>query len=294
MIRIQFACMLVFMATAVTGTAQSVWLPYQGELLVAPGFSYSTFDEFWVGRDRVHPLEDNDESLDQYTGYVTLEYGILERLAADATVGYTATSRTRTFGNDSDKGLADTMIGVRYRMVDEDKVIPAIAVRVGGIIAGTYDENTPFSAGDGAHGFESSILFGKSFGNTGFGAYGDIGYRVRENPVPDEIFGSGGFFKQFSNIFAEADAITTSIGYRHIQSLSGIDIMGRDWNPARGAAHGFPALREINQLLEGALGYTDMGGRQYQVAVGKSLKGRNTGDKWIFLFSVTLPFGGIL
>src|SRR5687767_6890326 len=98
-------------ASATTSFAQSAWLPPKQQIKATPGFSYSTFDEFWVGRTRVNPLEANDESLDQYTGYVALEYGILDNLAADLTLGYSATSSTDTFGNDSDDGLADTFLG---------------------------------------------------------------------------------------------------------------------------------------------------------------------------------------
>jgi hypothetical protein len=283
---------LFTLVSAAAAWSQSAWLPLQSQFILTPGFAYSTFDEFWVGRDRVDPLEDNDESLDQYTGYVSLEYGILPDLAADVTVGYTATSDTDTFGNDSDNGLADTFFGVRYRVVREQDVVPAVVLRVGGIIAGSYDENTPFSAGDGAHGFEASVLLGKRFGTSGFGAYGDLGYRVRENPVPDDLFGSVGVFKEFVNVFQSSDAITGSVGYRHVQGLSGLDIMGSGFNPALGSSHGFPALREINQLIEGAVGYTDVCGRQYQFTVAKSVDGRNTGNKLVFLFAISVPFGG--
>jgi hypothetical protein len=274
------------------GWAQSAWLPSSGQFLATPGFTYSTFDEFWVGRDRVDPLAQNDESLDQYTGFVTMEYGLSDRWAADLTLGYTATSETETFGNDGDEGMADTTLGLRYRLTDPAPWVPVLTLRVGGTIAGTYDENTPFSAGDGADAFESSLLIGHSFGDTGLGLYGDFGYRIRSSDVPDEIFGSGGLFYQSPPVFAESDAFVASVGYRHLQSLSGLDIGGPGFDPSLGAEHGFPALREISQLVEGSLGYTDSGGRQYQFTVAKSVDGRNTGDKLIFLFAVTLPFGG--
>ena len=285
-------CLVLSVVSGIAACAQSVWLPPPGQFVVTPAFAFSTFDEYWAGRTRVDPLQANDEHLDQYTGYLTLEYGILPNLAADVTVGYTATSSTETLGNESDDGLADTFFGVRYRVVREQGVAPSVAVRVGGIIAGTYDENTPFSAGDGAHGFEASVLLGKRFGTSGFGAYGDIGYRVRESPVPDDLFGSVGLFKEFPNVFLQSDAFTASFGYRHVQGLSGLDIMGSGFAPALGPSHGFPALREINQLIEGAVGYTDVGGRQYQFTVAKSVDGRNTGDKLVFVFAISLPFGG--
>jgi hypothetical protein len=282
-----FGFALTVSATACFG--QSAWLPARQEIKVTPGFTFSTFDEFWGGpggRTKLDPLNANDESLDQYTGFVALEYGILDNLAADATVAYSATTETMALG-EGDEGLADTLIGMRYRLMDENNApcpfAPTVALRVGGIIPGTYDRNQAFSVGDGAYGFESSLLLGKAFGETGFGMYGDIGYRIRENPVPHDLFGSVGVFQQIG-------PATVNFGYRHVQSLSGIDIMGAGFNPPAGPASGFPALKEINQLIEGGVSFTDNGGRVYQVSVAKSIDGRNTGDKFIIGVNATFSF----
>ena len=277
------SCLFALLA-GVPAWAQSVWLPAEGEFVATPGFFYSTFDEFWMGKTKVSNPP-NGESLDQYTAFVTLEYGLVPRLAADVTVGYTGTE-TEAFGDDSDDGMADTHIGLRYAIWDENSAPAALGIRVGGIIPGTYDENLPFSAGDGAYGLEGSLQAGKRFGESGFGLYGDIGYRFREGGVPDDLFGSAGVFKQFGGVFADADAITLSVGYRHVQGLSGGDI----GDPGFGTEFGFPEVREINQLVEGSVAYTDAGGRQYQFTVAGSVDGRNTGDKLIFGLAVSLPF----
>lgn len=275
-------------ASAAACAGQSVWLPTQGQFKATPGFAFSTFDEFWLSKDKISNPP-NGDPLNQYTGYLSLEYGILGNLAADLTFGYTATD-TDAFGGDaSDDGLMDTSFGLRYRLLDERSTslawAPTVGVRLGGVVPGTYDENQPFSAGDGAYALEGSLQFGKSFGQSGFGIYGDIGYRWRESPVPNDIFGTAGIFQQFG-------PVTASVGYRHIQGLSGIDIDDSDFNPALGPSHGFPALKEINQLVEAGVSFTDKGGRNYQFSVAKSVDGRNTGDKWVFGFNVTLPFGG--
>jgi hypothetical protein len=278
------------LATCAHLSAQSVWLPAERQVVVTPGFAFTTFDEFWAGRTKVSNPP-NGKSLDQFTGFLALEGGILPWLAADATLGYTGTD-TGAFGGASDDGLADTQLGVRLGLVQESRFAPALTLRVGGVVAGTYDENTPFAAGDGAHALESSLQIGKRFGESGFGAYGEIGYRLRDNPAPDEIFGSVGVFAQARGVFNELDLFTISFGYRHVQGLNGLNIGGARFNPGLGAAHGFPALREVNQMVEGALGYTDAGGRHYQFTVAGSVDGRNTGDKLAFVFSVSVPFGG--
>ncbi|MSU35557.1 MAG: hypothetical protein EXS36_10670 [Pedosphaera sp.] len=193
----------------------------------------------------------NGHILDQYTGYVAMEYGLPKNFALDATLGYTRTD-TDAFGRGSDDGLADSLLGLRYRILDEHQCTspfaPTISARIGGIIAGTYDENLPLSAGDGAHGFESSLLLAKAWGAHGFGSYGDIGYRLRSHPTPDEFFGSAGIYQQIG-------PVTINVGYRHIQSTSGLDIGGPGFNPGLGKNHGFSALKEINQLVEGCIGF---------------------------------------
>jgi hypothetical protein len=278
---------VVLSVSAIASLGQSAWVPLAHEFKVTPGFSFSTFDEFWM-KDTKIDNPPNGKSLNQYTPYLSLEYGILPNLAADATVGYSITD-TDAFGGDSDDGLADSNIGLRYRIIDENNAryhwLPTLTVRIGGIIAGTYDENLPFSAGDGANGFEGSLLFGKAIGHSGFGCYGDIGYRVRENPVPDDLFGTVGIYQQ-------CGPVTLTFGYRHVQGLSGLNIGGAGFDPSAGDSHGFPALREINQIVEGGVTYTDHGGRSYQFTVGGNVDGKNTGEKLILGFNATFPFGG--
>ncbi len=270
-------------ALLATGTstifAQSAWLPNQKQLLLTPGFSYSSFGEFWVGRDKVdNPPSGTGESLDQYYAYVFADYGLFPNLALDATVGYTWTE-SEDFGDVSDDGLADTFLGVRYRLIDEfaaeSPYLPSVAIRVGGIIAGTYEENTPFSPGDGAHGLEGSLLLARAIGDTGFGLYGDIGYRLRD-AIPDDLFGSAGIYQQLG-------PVTLNFEYRHVQSLSGSDIGDPGFT--------FPGLKEITQIVQGGIAYNDRGGRSYQFTLAGSVDGRNTGDKLILGVNVTIPFG---
>ena len=267
------------LAAGLSAHAQySAWLPQQNEFIVTPGFTYTTFDEFWLG-DRKMENPPNGKDLDQYTSYLALEYGILENLAADLAVGYTVTD-TEAFGEDSDRGLADTAFGLRYRAVDERKhecpFLPTVTIRTGVIIPGTYDENFPFSAGDGAHAFEASLLLAKEI-CPGFGVFGDVGYRVREGDTPDDFLASGG-------VYAAYQGFSATLAYRHVQGLSGPDIGDPGFS--------FPAVKEITQNVEGGLGYTDSGGRFYQVFYARTVDGRNTGQKDIIGFSASFPFGG--
>ena len=259
-----------------TASAQSAWLPAEGRLEITPRYVYQSFDEFWIRRDQRMKLPDDVE---QHTGTISAEYGLNQSWALDATVGYTRVETAAFGASTKDDGLADSRFGVRYRALDErahaSAWMPTITLRAGAIVAGTYDEGQPFSAGDGAHGGEFSVLLGKAFGDTGFGLYGEAGYRLRENPVPDDFFGSIGVYKTLGSF-------TVNAGYRHIQSLSGVNIMDPGFT--------FPTLKEINQLFEAGLGYQDKGGRFYQVFGAFPMYGRNTGDKIILGVSATFGF----
>jgi len=264
------------LSTALPTFAQSAWLPAEGRIEVTPRYVYQNFREIWIRRDQRMRLDDD---VVQHSGTVSVEYGINQDWALDATVGYTRVDSKAFGGSNTDDGLADTRLGVRYRVVDErassSAWVPTLTLRAGAVIAGTYDAGLPFSAGDGAHGGEFSLLLGKAIGNTGFGVYGEAGYRVREKPVPDDFFGSFGVYQTIGQF-------TLSAGYRHIQSLSGVNIMDPGFT--------FPALKEINQLFEAGLGFTDKGGRFYQVFGAFPIDGRNTGDKTIIGVSATFGF----
>jgi hypothetical protein len=67
--------------------------------------------------------------------------------------------------------------------------------------------------------------------------------------------------------------------------------MGPGFNPANKST-GFPAVKEINQILQWGLSFTDDGGRTYQFSAGMSIDGRNTGDKLLLGASVTIPIRG--
>lgn len=265
----------VSLASAALG--QSAWLPEEGRFEVSPRYVYQSFKTFWIRRNQEMTLPDD---VVQHTGSISGEYGINQHLAVDATVGYTRVNTTAFTGSSTtDDGLADTRVGLRWRLLDErahgDSWVPTLTLRAGGIIAGNYEAGLPFSAGDGAHGGEFSLLGAKAIGSTGFGLFSEVGYRVREHPVPDDFFGSIGAYKTIGQF-------SLTVGYRHTQSLSGMNIMDPGFT--------FPELKEINQIFEAGLGFTDKGGRFYQVFGAFNVDGRNTGQKTIIGVSATFPF----
>jgi hypothetical protein len=264
----------------------SAYTPEPGEFIATANYQYSEYNDFWLGTKRFAlKTATGFEEQRQHSAFITLEYGILRDLAADVTLGYTWAEFTRgPQGVDdlTDDGLTDTTVGLRYRLVDERRITwaPTITLRAGGIIAGTYDEAFPFSAGDGASGLEVSALVAREI-CPGFGVYGDIGYRWRDNDVPDDLFGSAG-------VYASWRGVTGTVAYRHVEGQSGPDI----GDPGFGVEFGFPEVKEVQQSVEASLGYVDDAGRYYQVYGGRVLEGRNTGERTYLGVSVSVPFGG--
>ena len=269
-----FSGALLTGALAARAQPYTVWLPKGHEWIVTPGYTFQTFDRAWVGKQNV----DLDGDFDQHTMRLGLEYGLSENLTLDLTSGYVwmHASSAMFGGSRSDDGLLDTTFGLRRRFVDEETIalsfVPSVGVHLGGTIEGTYDENFPFSAGDGASGAEGSLLLGKAICSN-FGLFGDIGYRWRNHDVPDEVFGSAGFYTSFR-------AFTAHVAYRHTQSTSGKNV----------GEVPFPEVKEITQTLEAGFGFTDPGNRYYQIFYARTIDGRNTGERNIIGAAISLSY----
>lgn len=279
---IPFLATTLLVATTSSVLAQySAYLPDPHQLLVTPGYSYQTFDHFWAGRTKM-ALTDLGLGghLEQHTFQASLEYGIASRFAVDATLGYVTTR----FPARNQTGLTDTGLGVRYAIYQEfqsESWLPSLTLRVGGIVQGSYRIMTglpPTHPGDGASGFETSLLFGRRLGSSGLALYGDIGYRNRSEGVPDDVFGTAGL--QYSPL----EWLSVHAAYRHEQSLSGIDILSSSFTG------NWQVVKEINRVAEFGATFTDSRGRTYTLFGAFNLSSRNTGDKTIVGIFVSLPF----
>ncbi len=264
------------LAPAVAG-AQSPWLPPEGELSINPSYRFETYDEYFFGSG----AEDLPFDVDRHVILATVEYGILENLAVDFTSGYVDTKSSQV---DDDDGLADTTIGLRYRVLDEFKHdfpdwVPTLTVRLGGVIEGTYERFTIEAPGKGSSGVDGSLLIGKVLGDSGFRVFADTGYRVYANEASDEFFVGVGVARTFF------DAIDLSVTYRHLESLSGPAVDDITFPRER-----YPERRESADTVEIGLGFETLEGRYFAVSVGKTVAGESTADMLMFGFSAFLPF----
>lgn len=257
---------------------QSAYVPLPKQFVITPSFVYQSYNDFWLGTKSTS-LKPND--VKQYSGFMTAEYGVMPKIALDATLGYT-TVESKAFGKPHSRdGLADTTLGVRYQFLDETKVsypfAPTAALRLGGIIKGSYDDDFPSSPGNGASGFDISMPLGKQLGTSGFAIVGDIGGRIFPNDVPNYIYGSAGLQQTLMN------CVTISADYTYSGACSGSDIGDPGFT--------FPHTKQVAHTVGGSIGFTDKGGRYYQVYGGATVDGRNVGQQSIIGCSVSLPFG---
>lgn len=266
------------LAAAQFATAQNIWLAEPGSLVVTPSHTFQSYDTFYAGTAKMALPDD----ITQRTSSLRLDYGLAPRFALDATVGYTAVKFSPPGASFKRSGRDDSRLGLTYAILPESDQTPAVTFRVGAIFAGGYDVPTslpPINPGDGASGVEASFAAGKSLG-AGFAVYGELGYRNRNEGVPDDLFGSVGVAKRFG-------ALAVNLGYRRTQGLSGGDIGG----PGFGTSFGFPGVKEVAQFVEGGFSFTDGGGRSYQAFAAKCFGDvRNTGQATLIGFSISLPF----
>src|SRR5262249_46351045 len=103
-------------------------VPEHGQLVVRATYQESEAYYFWASGTRYQvDFHHNGEhyGIDINQGYITLQYGLTERWAADLAVGYT-TVGWRFFSNfgtngapQSSDGLMDIAFGIRYQIFKE-------------------------------------------------------------------------------------------------------------------------------------------------------------------------------
>lgn len=270
--------------------AQWADVPQPGEWVVSPWYMESEAYHIWRGNQMENITYRNPEhyGIDLMQGMLSVEYGITERWAADATLGVTTTG-TRSFNatgaSESTLGMMDTSLGVRYQIFNEAKEtnswLPTLTFRASGILPGSYDRSFPFAPGNRSAAIEPSFLAKKHFGWQGFGMYGDALYRWNRTSGTDQYIVAAGFMQDIQRW-------TLNAGFRHLQCLSGEDIGGSGTTIIYS-----PEVKEISEAFEAGFNYRTAKRKiNYAFNIRKTFAGRNTADSfWLGAF-VDFPFGG--
>jgi len=278
--------LMALVGSADMAAAQSAYTPGARTGSVSPSFSYQTFENFYDSDQVVSLADFGINSIQQYSATVIGEYGITDDIAFDFVMGWTWAESNAALapGEPTDiDGLNDTLLGVRWRFLDETKFeqwfVPTLTFRVGGTIEGTYRAGFINSPGNGASGAEYNLLFGKYYQPWDVGLYGALAHKWYAERVPNKFEANIGVFKGFGN------GINLFFGYRRVQSLSGIDFDSPNFATTR-----FQELKENSDNLEYGVSYTDSGGRTYGLTFYNVISGQNTGQKFGLNASITFPF----
>jgi len=127
--------------------------------------------------------EDGFENFRNTNFNVYWEHGIRDDLTFFATGSLTDLENQADGETTSGTGVGDIDIGLRYRLIDGP-----VIVSVQGLFKAPYlyDEDSELPLGNGQEDFEGKLLFGKSFGELGYGG-AEIGYRIRTDDPVDEF-----------------------------------------------------------------------------------------------------------
>jgi len=270
-------------------------VPDPGQFVVRLTYQESEAYHFWSAHKRFSvDFVDTGEhyGIDINQGYVSLQYGLTEKWAADLAFGAT-TVGWRYFANGaapgtvrSTVGMMDTALGVRYQIFKEGDSscdwTPTLTFRAGAVLPGTYDQNIPFAPGDRSIGIEPELLARKHFGWTGLGAYADGLFRWNRTSANDHYIVSFGLFQQIKNW--ELDA-----GYRHLGTVSGESIQ---FDPATQDIVYPRDIRENQDSIEAGFDYRiPWHGLRVGFQSRTVFDGANTDKKfWVGGF-VEMPFG---
>jgi hypothetical protein len=269
--------------------AEWATLPAQGQFVVRLVYEESEAYHVWAsGQSHNITSHRAGESygIDINQGYVALQYGITPRWAADLNVGAT-TLGWRSFVKGtihSTTGLMDWSFGVRYQIFAEAQApaawLPTLTFRAGAVLPGSYSQSIAFAPGLRSAAIEPEILVRKHFGWPGLGGFGDALFRWNRTTENDQYITVIGLFQEIKGW--ELD-----IGYRHLQTLCGGDIV---LSPDLGSD--YPRdVREISDAIDAGFSCTTLKRHiRYAFHARKVIYGNNTYSKFWIGASVQMPF----
>lgn len=258
-------------------SAASPWLPGAGKITVTETVTSDSFFDYRQGATpRILPA-----SYDQSTFITNVEWGVRENLSVDFETGHTAAD----FRGNTTAGVMDSTIGVRWLAKRGERWV--LTVRAAALIRGSYDVSTNgnWSAGDKGSGGQGSVMYGVQLPHRFFG-FSEMGYRIRNNNIPQDFFGTagGGYFIK---------SITFASDYQTARSINGVDISGGlpKFNPPYFTAAMFPQTKKIFGAIDESVAYGFRNGLSFGFSYSKILHGRNVGLKDVYAGSVsyTLP-----
>src|SRR5438105_1839394 len=131
-------------------------VPKPREFIVGVVYEESEAYHIWTGHTSHNVTAHADGEtygIDVNQGYFSIQYGIMEKWAADLSIGGT-TAGWRFFDNGGIKsttGIMDVSFGLRYQIFNEADAgsswLPTLTFRAGAVIPGSFNQNFAFAPG---------------------------------------------------------------------------------------------------------------------------------------------------
>jgi len=259
----------------------SPWLPADGTTTLGVNLTTGSTSDFFRGDDSI----DLFGELEGTYLWFNASYGYDDIWAFDIRTGFASTNFDSDFGGDNLDGqdeIADTTIGVSYQFANEfelDNGFPTVAGRIAYTIGGDYDPNVVVAIGDGASGFDLSLLAGKSI-TSSVAIFGDLTYRQRGDGVADGVkYLLSGYYT------SPIRGLGFQLALAGIRTDSDLDI-GDD-----GVI--FERLSETNKdsdFLVGGVNYSFNNGIGVGVSYTALINGRNIADTDVVNFSLSKTY----
>ncbi len=265
--------MLLLGGSSVAYAEGSPWLLEDGATSLGISVLSGSSEDFFIGETST----DLGGDLEGTFIWLNASRGYDDVWAFDIRTGYAETQ----FGDNPDEqsDISDTSLGVSYQFLNEfeqDNGLPTVSGRVGYTIGGDYETDRIEAIGDGASGFDISLLVGKNLAPA-FSVSGDLTYRQRDNDVADAVK-----FLLSGNYAAPLPGLSFQLGYGVIRTDSDIDIGG----PGFGAEQ-FPQTNRDSDWLITSANYGLPNGLGINFSLSTVLDGRNVADTNIATFSLS-------
>ncbi len=200
--------------------------------------------------------------------WLNASHGYDDIWAFDFRTGY---ARSQFEDNpDEQRDISDTSLGVSYQFLNEfeqDNGLPTVSGRLGYTIGGDYETDLIDAIGDGASGFDVSLLVGKNLAPA-FSVSGDLTYRQRDSNVADGVK-----FLLSANYAAPLPGLSFQLGYGLVRTDSDIDIGG----PGFGVEQFSQTDRDSDWLIT-SVNYAFLSGFGVNFSLSTVLDGRNVAD----------------
>lgn len=265
--------MLLLGGSSVAYGEGSPWLLEDGATNLGVSVSYSSSEDFFIGEFST----DLGGDVEGIFVWLNASHGYDDVWAFDIRTGYADTQ----FGDNPDEqsDISDTSLGVSYQFLNEfeqDNGLPTISGRIGYTIGGDYETDLIHAIGDGASGFDVSLLVGKNLAPA-FSLSGDLTYRQRDSDVADAVK-----FLLNANYAAPLPGLSFQLGYGVIRTDSDIDIDDLSFGVEQ-----FSQTDRDSDWLISSVNYGLANGLGINFSLSTVLDGRNVSDTNIATFSLS-------